>query len=153
MNSQYFSRIYFSRYFYSSFKSTLKARIKITRKDDLYFYSDPYYFNIKKKNFSIKNFDSVYNASARSYYFPLYFSLPLSSNKYDLAWQKITVDSDYFIKFFSLIIRLKLFNFSAINFIKIYFNFFFRSKKLWSLLPNCVNTYVIVNLLSQIPQD
>ena len=32
MNSQYFSRIYFSRYFYSSFKSTLKARIKITRK-------------------------------------------------------------------------------------------------------------------------
>ena len=135
MNSQYFSRIYFSRYFYSSFKSTLKARIKITRKnDEIYFYSDPYYFNYKQKGFSTRDFVATpinSLAPTRSYYFPLYFTFPHLSGRYDLGWQNVIGDSAYFIKFFSLFLKMKFFSLSSVSFTKIYFNFFLKSKKLW----------------------
>ena len=126
MNNQYFSRIYFSRYFYSSFKSTLKTRIKITIVAQDYFYSDPYHCNKVIKNLPFKSSPFSTTSPVRSYFFPINFRLQESGHLYDLAWDSFSKNLNWRNKFFSLFIKLKLVNFFSFNFTKIYFNLIFK---------------------------
>ena len=130
MVSQYFSRIYFSRYFYSSFKINLKTRIKITREaEHLYFYSDPYYFNKSFKKSFFAESAITNSAPFRSYFFPVYFQVGQLGNKHDLAWRFFMPDVKWFTKLLSLFIRFRL-NSLHFNFIGLYFHIFLQKLKL-----------------------
>ncbi len=130
MDNRYLSRVYFSRYFYSSFKCTLKTRIKITRVENFYFYSDPYYLNKRLKQFKNQDQDlPITVAPIRSFFIPLYFRFAPFGNFYDLGWKSFPTNSDFRVKFFSIFFKLKFTNFFHPNFTKIYFNFFSRFLK------------------------
>jgi hypothetical protein len=129
MSVHYFSRIYFSRYFYSNFKCTLKVRIKITRKNDsVYFYSDPYNYNInKKQNFIEISKLNFLQSPTRSYFFPVQFGL--NGTFYDFSWKNLIFSKYSIFDLITFFVRLKLIGFKNFNFIKIYLTYFIKYKK------------------------
>jgi hypothetical protein len=125
-----FSRIYFSRYFYSTFKSRLKSRIKISDKYPVYFYSDAYHFNsvTATKVFSEKpssNFQFS-TTPARSFY--LNFNFFFGNNNYDFSWLLFCQKKDFFIKILIFFFKLKFNTLPFLSAVKLYKNFYFFKK-------------------------
>lgn len=120
--TQYFSRIYFSRYFYSTFKSSIKSRIKISSSNINYFYSDPYYR--KSKFFSQPDFKtsiSAFNYSAPARSFSLNFAFALDKNFYDFSWFFFKEKKNFFFKLFKLFLSFKILSISNfLFFLRIY---------------------------------
>ena len=131
MVSSYASRIYFSRYFFSTFKVNLKCRKKISDYNSNFFYSDPYYFKHKLTTYGQLNFSGLSDFQkqdaykrARSYLFPIKLVFPNSLAYYDISWFQLAITKDLLLKIFTFFIKLRFDNLIFCPPIKLYINYF-----------------------------
>ena len=111
MVSNQFTRIYFSRYFFSAYRSSLSKYSKISpfyknAPRDIYFFSDPYVFNRFNRSSTPKPLIFTGLSQAQSFFFN--FKFAISSNFYDYSWQPYKNDEEFFKKFLIIFIRIKL---------------------------------------------
>jgi hypothetical protein len=128
----YFSRIYFSRYFYSTFKSRLKGRIKISDKHSFYFYSDAYHFNSVRasKIFSEKSANNFQFSLMPARSFFLSFNFLFENNNYDFSWFSFCQKKDFFIKLVIYFFKIKFNTSFFLSPVKLYKNFYFFKRKI-----------------------
>jgi len=111
MTSNQFTRVYFSRYFFSAYRSSLSKYAKVSpfyknAPKDIYFFSDPYVFNRLSRSSIQKPLTFAGLSQAQSFFFN--FKFAISSNLYDYSWQPYKNDEEFFKKFFIIFIRIKL---------------------------------------------
>jgi hypothetical protein len=123
----HFSRIYFSRYFYSTFKSRLKGRIKISDSYPVYFYSDAYHFNSVKATtiFSEKFSNNFQFSSIPNRSFFLNFNFFFGNNSYDFSWFSFSQKKDFFEKLVIFFLKIKFNTSHFLSAVKLYKNFYF----------------------------
>jgi hypothetical protein len=123
----HFSRIYFSRYFYSTFKSRLKGRIKISDNYQIFFYSDAYHFNSVKTNkiFSEKSSNNFQFSSIPARSFFLNFNFFFGNNNYDFSWFSFCQKNDFFTKLLTFFFKIKFNTSLFLPAVKLYKKFYF----------------------------
>jgi hypothetical protein len=110
MNIYDVNRIYFSRYFYSVFKSHFRSFKYVNKTVFKVYFSDIYCYK-KLTNSHIKNFPF------RNYFLPTYFYF--NNFQYDFSWQPYKNNEEFFKKFFIIFIRFKLNKISLFYLIKL----------------------------------
>lgn len=130
--SAYFSRLYFSRYFYSIVNFKHPSRTK--NLNGFYYFSDLYHQNslTEKKQLIIKNgFSSFYQITTRTspsrhFFFPTLF--PAHGNYFDYSFFKFENLFGFSRKFFVVLFRFSLFKFVFNNKL-LFVPFFYTIKK------------------------
>jgi hypothetical protein len=108
------NRIYFSRYFYSIFKSKVhffNNRSDSVTSSGIFYVSNSHYyrkFSLKfNKNFISNNKNVLFTSFFfRNYFFPVSFNV--SNFDYDVSWKLYNNNKDIFKNIFVIIIKFKL---------------------------------------------
>lgn len=103
----YFSRVYFSRYFYSALRSRRLLRYRIEAQPVNVFFSDAYY---SKKIFSLKSQNShlISISTQRSQNYAIFLAFKLGEVGFDFSWAKYFDQNNFLSKFLSSYIKLRI---------------------------------------------